>query len=607
MIHRISSTLSTFKNLAFRPGLNLLLANKSPGATDRQTRNSTGKSSLIEIIHFVLGGKCKPDSIFRSEMLDEKEFSLDFDLRQQRLNVSRTGHASSRIVVDASDSSWPIQPKLNKTTGDTDLSNQNWNTVLGSQMFDLQANVEAYGPSFRSMFSYFVRRDSAGGFQTAHEQSKKQQNWDVQVNLSCLLGLDWEVSRSLQRVRLKEKTLTTLRKESESGVLGQLVGRVGELRTRLTVAETKAKKLTEELGAFQVLPEYNDLEKEASSIAIEISSLTNHNTLDQERIEAIAQQLSDEPVPQLPDVEKMYREVEIVLSDLVIKRLSDVEQFHEAVIRNRRSHLRGEVEAAESRIKERSEKMQQMDGRRREILGILDSHGALDQMTRLQSELSRQQASIEGLKKRLEIARQVDSTKTELTIERARVRQRLANDIDDHAEPIKEAIVAFEEFSERISDHEGSFMIDVTDNGPEFSIKVEGGRGKGIRNMQIFCFDMMLAVLWSARNSGPGFLIHDSHLFDGMDSRQIAKSIEIGAEQSAKHGFQYIVTLNSDVLESAEFSDGFDAQSFVNQVRLSDASETGGLFGMRIYESVRKQLRSWPAPGTTAKGDFGCL
>ena len=150
-------------------------------------------------------------------------------------------------------------------------------------------------------------------------------------------------------------------------------------------------------------------------------------------------------------------------------------------------------------------------------------------------------------------------------------------------------------------------MIDVTDHGPELSIKVEGGRGKGIRNMQIFCFDMMLAVLWSARNSGPGFLIHDSHLFDGMDSRQIAKSIEIGAEQSAKHGFQYIVTLNSDVLESAEFSDGFDAQSFVNQVRLSDASETGGLFGMRIYESVRKQLRSWPAPGTTAKGDFGCL
>ena len=60
MIHRIPSSLPTFKTLEFRPGLTLLLADKSPGATDRQTRNSAGKSSVIEIIHFVLGARCTP-------------------------------------------------------------------------------------------------------------------------------------------------------------------------------------------------------------------------------------------------------------------------------------------------------------------------------------------------------------------------------------------------------------------------------------------------------------------------------------------------------------------------------------------------------------------
>ena len=59
MIRRIFSDLATFKELTFRPGLNLILADKSLGATNRQTRNAAGKTSLIELIHF-LTVKCAP-------------------------------------------------------------------------------------------------------------------------------------------------------------------------------------------------------------------------------------------------------------------------------------------------------------------------------------------------------------------------------------------------------------------------------------------------------------------------------------------------------------------------------------------------------------------
>jgi uncharacterized protein YydD (DUF2326 family) len=100
--------------------------------------------------------------------------------------------------------------------------------------------------------------------------------------------------------------------------------------------------------------------------------------------------------------------------------------------------------------------------------------------------------------------------------------------------------------------------------------------------MQIFCFDLTLAVMWSRKNSGPRFLVHDSHLFDGMDSRQVARAIEIGAEQSLLNKFQYIVCLNSDQLGSAEFSKNFDVSKYRNAVEITDASENGGIFGLRI-------------------------
>ena len=223
-----------------------------------------------------------------------------------------------------------------------------------------------------------------------------------------------------------------------------------------------------------------------------------------------------------------------------------------------------------------------MDVRRLEILRTLDSRGALDQFSKLQEELSRQQTFVEELKRKVELAKQLDAQSTELTIERAQIKKRLTADLEDNAAHLNEVIVRFEDFSKRISDHEGSLVIDPTDNGPEFSVVVEGKESKGIRNMQIFCFDLTLAVMWSRRNLGPGFLVHDSHLFDGMDSRQVARAIEIGAEQSALNKFQYIVCLNSDQLGSAEFSKKFNVSKYRNAVEITDASENGGIFGMRI-------------------------
>ena len=582
MIHQVTSSLATFKPVLLKPGLNLVVATKSKGATNRQTRNGSGKSSFVRIIDFLLGAKCDADSIFMSKSLINEEFTLSLDIGGVRTSATRSGQGKSQLKVDGVLDGWPVQPKLAKETGDFRISNTNWCNVLGSLFFKLPEDIESYGPTFRSMMAYFVRREASGAFQEAQKQSSQQQNWDVQINLSYLLGLDWTIPHALQRVRQKEKSLETIKKEAKDGALGELIGNVGELRTRLAVADKEANRLRDDLADFQVLPEYRELEREASRLAIKISELTSENTLDLERVESLAAQLTNEHPVDDSILESMYREIGIVLPELVTKRLDEVRKFHSAIIRNRKIHLQGEIDAANSALETRNSEKQQLDVRRLQIMTMLNSHGALDQYSKLQEELSRSQAVVEEIKKKLSMARQLDSQSTELTIERARIKQRLTVDIEENAVQLNESIVIFEEFSKQISDHEGSLVIEPTDNGPDFVINVEGKESKGIRNMQIFCFDITLAVLWTKRGLGPGFLVHDSHLFDGMDSRQVARAIEIGAEQAQKHGFQYIVCINSDQLASAEFVKGFDPSIYRNPVEITDTSETGGLFGMRI-------------------------
>jgi len=584
MIHRIfSSTLSTFKELKLDSGFNVLVAKKNKDATSRQTRNAAGKSSMVEVIHFLLGGDCKRDSIFRCDDLVEHNFGLEFDLNQKKVEVERNGEKPSRIIINKADiSKWPHKGSTDDKTGALFITNTKWREVLGQLVFNISPDLPKLSPTFRSLFSYFARRVNAGAFSEPTQHFKRQFEWDWQVAISYLLGLDWEIPREIEKVRVKEKSLKTLKRELKTGVIGSIIGSAASLKTKVTVAERKFKRLQGELSSFQVLPEYRELEKEASILTIKIAELSNENTIDEEIIREIEETIESESPPALKDVKKVYQEAGIVLPGIALKRIEDVENFHDAIISNRRSYLQGELDSARNRVSKRTTQMQQIDHRRPEIMEILNSHGALDQYNKLQQELNRLQADVEELGKRHKMAVTIETTGTDLSIERKQLHRRLMNDHKEQSEIVEEAIIIFEEFSSELSEREGSLTIDPTEKGPIFDIRVEARRSIGISSMQIFCFDLMLIVLCQKNGMGPGFLVHDSHLFDGMDSRQIAKAFEIGSKAADEYGFQYIVTINSDMIPYAEFSTDFKFQDYSLPVFLTDDTEDGGLFGFRF-------------------------
>lgn len=213
---------------------------------------------------------------------------------------------------------------------------------------------------------------------------------------------------------------------------------------------------------------------------------------------------------------------------------------------------------------------------------VLRSGGALEHYTSLREEAGRAEAEVETLRQRLETAERIESTKADLDIERANLTKELRDDIREREAIIREAVLTFESLSESLYEKAGSLTISETGNGPQFEVHIEGQRSKGITNMQIFCFDLMLTELSIKQGRGPGFLIHDSHLFDGVDERQVAKALQLGAERAEAAGFQYIVTMNSDALPKEGFQRGFDIQSHVMDTKLTDATDTGGLFGLRF-------------------------
>ena len=271
----------------------------------------------------------------------------------------------------------------------------------------------------------------------------------------------------------------------------------------------------------------------------------------------------------------------MTLPGVAIKRYDEVRSFHESVVRNRRDYLAGELDAAKQRVTVREQEKQHLDTRRAEVMSVLQMHGALDQFSKLQAAAARKEAEVESLRQRFEAAEQLEGTKNELDIERNRLTLRLRRDFAEQKERLSEAILAFEEASKRLYESAGSMTVEETANGPVFRFPMQGSRSKGIKNMQIFCFDMMLMRLCTKRGIGPGVLVHDSHLFDGVDGRQVVSALKVGAETAVELGFQYIVTMNEDDAFKEKL-DGFDLKAYMLPVVLTDAKEDGGLFGIRF-------------------------
>ena len=83
----------------------------------------------------------------------------------------------------------------------------------------------------------------------------------------------------------------------------------------------------------------------------------------------------------------------------------------------------------------------------------------------------------------------------------------------------------------------GNLVVDITDNGFSFDVEIMRSGSQGINNMKIFCYDLMIAQLWASRAPSAGLLIHDSTIFDGVDERQMAQSLELAQKEAENSGF----------------------------------------------------------------------
>lgn len=588
MILLVGSDIPSFKTLRFRRGLNVLLADVTQESTEGQTRNSAGKSSFVEIVHFLLGSDPNPGTLFKATGITGNSFHGVFRIGGVVVRVERRCADPKRIyVADRRARRLGLVATRDDDTGETYLPVEDWKTFLGKAWFGLPSvrvgtpyDVRR-APTFRMLLGYFARRSRDHGFAHVSRYAERQQDGDAQVALSYLLGLDWSIPREIRELKDRQNTLKDLRKAIKEGSLGEMFGTTAEIRPELARVEERAEQLRRRCESFQVHERFRELADEGAALRTELSRLTLAIASAKDTLTYLERTIADEKPPAYASVAILYEAVGIELPDLARRRFDDVERFQASVVANRKTYLGEQIIESAARLRGMEADLQAVAERRSSILRELQGKGAFEDLTSLQDEHGRVASRLETLREKLRNANILENKTAETKRESADLELRLQKDYDEHAADIAAATRLVDHAIRALyDDRVGNLLIAPTKNGPTFSVTIGGGGNQGgIDQMKVFCFDMMLYERSSERLGGPRFLIHDSHLFDGVDARQARSALVLGRQVAARVGGQYIVALNSDEFDKVDVGGQF--KDSVLATRLTD-NEDGGLFGFRF-------------------------
>lgn len=574
MLHRISANKGSFVPITFQPGFNVVLAEKAPGATEKHSRNARGKTTLIQAINYCLGGNLpKPLSPLGNLGWS---FTLELDLFEERVSVTRSVKGGTRVKVDYPAS---LAPALSSFVDESStISVDDWKFLLGLGLFSLDRVAESgeRAISPRTLLSYVIRTEAV---KDPLKIIPQQAAWSSREHVAYLLGLNWELVRDLSRLDEESETYKAIAKATNANLLPKALRPEPELMLELAEAQRELDELQSRVSGFQIVEDPQGLIARADRLTEELKELRNESVVDRRMIELYKESMesSDEDSVASSDVADLYGEMQRAFTAEALRSFDAVAAFHEKLMGNRRRFLSAELERLHEQQTERDERIKEISARRNSILAVLDAGGALEELGALQAEAVQAAARVGEIETALNNVRELAQAQEDVRLRKAQMRQEAARDLNVKRRKLDAVAARFDRMMQDLYGVSGVLTAEVDDLGYKFSIKVATASSSGVTRMQLLCFDLTLMAEGVRSSQHPGFLVHDSVIFDGVDPRQVAAGLSLARKTASQSGCQYICTMNSNDVPPAIARESW----FKNGIRRTVLdTEVGGIMGI---------------------------
>ncbi|MFF4653014.1 DUF2326 domain-containing protein [Streptomyces sp. NPDC001380] len=553
----------------------MVLAEMAPGASDKHSRNARGKTTLIQAINYCLGGTLSKSMTPLGAA--GWSFTLELDLFGSTLAATRNLKGGNRLRLDyPTELSGTLRPYVDENST---ISVDDWKFLLGLGLFSLDRVGERgdRGISARTLLSYVVRTDAV---KDPLKIIPQQPAWSSREHVAYLLNLNWELVRDLSRLEEDSDTYKAIARATKNNLLPGALRPEPELMLELVEAQRTLAELTSRVQGFQVVDDPGGLIVRADRVTEELKELRNEALVDRRMIELYTESIESEQGTRDAGageaVAELYEEMQRAFNPEALQSFEKVEAFHQQLMGNRRRFLSSELERLRAQQAERDERIRALTSSRNSILAVLDAGGALEELSALQNECAQAAARVTEVETALTNVRYLAEAQEGVRVQKAQLRQETARDLSANRQKLDSVATRFDRMMQELYGVGGVLTAEVDDLGFKFTIRVSTSASGGVTRMQLLCFDLTLMAEGTGESHHPGFLIHDSVVFDGVDPRQVAAGLSLVRETVEDVGGQYICTMNSnDVPESVVKADWF----IEGTRRIVLDTEEGGILG----------------------------
>jgi uncharacterized protein YydD (DUF2326 family) len=538
-LSKLYSEPEIFEPIIFDYGVNIILGEKSE-STNKKI--GVGKSICIEFINFCLL-KRYSDSRLRSipgkynDIINSK-ISLDFEFGNKRITISRSIKKDEHITIFV-DGEIKVFDRLDDASD-----------YLGNLYFEpYPANTKRL--SFRNLLQPIIRdeRSEFKDLVQCHD-TKKRIPPDFGPHLFYLgVGLDQCLEIKSLNERLKKKS--DFYSETKKLVTKDNELKVQDAKAHLNELESEVKKVNSSIEKLKNFDSFELIQKDLVVLENKLAKLRAR----QKALKYEIKQIDSLPKPENineSEISLIFNQFKQGLGDLVQKSLEELKDFKNKIESFRNNIVNDRLIGLKTELSKLNEVARKLDDEYSEKIALLDNGEVLKDLKtsiRIFNEKNRELNNLRSL-----IGRYDEAERDKKMLEAEKTA--LIADLDEELFQKQNVIASFREtileIHEKImGNREAHFDLKTTKNKNvvDFVMRTDDDGSHSTERMKVFIYDASLMLNKHTRVNHPGFLIHDN-IFEDDDS--IEKSLNFLFEYNTKspNEFQYIVTLNRDLIES---------------------------------------------------------
>jgi uncharacterized protein YydD (DUF2326 family) len=546
-IEKIYSEPELFEPIEFDYGLNIIMGEKSETSNKKI---GVGKSLCIEFINFCLLKKFSESRISlipKNDIDQSTVIFLELLFGDDRLTICRSigHHEKVTIFKNAQEIAFE---KIE------DASEFLSNLYFKAYPADI-ARI-----SFRSLLSPLVRdersefKDIIKCFDTSKNIPRDYRPHLFFLDLS--VSVYNRIAQLITELDKKKSYLSEVRKLLTNN--NEI--KVSNAKAHINGLENEVKKINSSIEKLNSNESFDSIQSELASLESELKTVRNKQQL----IKTEIKQIESLPQPELiseNELTVLFNQFKEGLGDIVSKSIEEVKQFKDKIDSFRNTLVNSRLSTLKAELFTLNARGRELDSLYSKNVNLLDDGSLLSDLktainifNHKNSELSRLKSLVsefdttERLVKLLELEKSIELSDFDALI-------------NEHELLIKSFSDTILSIHERIMGNREAYFEIKTNKNKEFInfvLRTDDDGSHTTERIKVFIYDIALMLNSYTKKNHPQFLIHDN-LFD-KDDETLGRSLNYvyNQDKSSPHEFQYILTLNQDLVESVVKSGGLD-------------------------------------------------